>query len=297
MSKTHKKPHILGIFQNKGGVGKTTITTILAEYAAIIEKKNVLIIDLDMQCNTSALWLKIEDNNLPPKHPDYDGDPELNERSSVADIYFGKAVMPYSTYICEENGYSNYVDVMAGHPVLLERINSEFSNDSGKIEEKVINRLKDFLEIADLGDIYDLIILDPAPSKSLIFKSGIRACNSIIIPFESEVKSLQGINAMLQVHQSENYTRSESDKLELIGLCPNKVRLSTNVHKSTLEMLHEKLGKVMFPPDLYLGLSSAIPDRDITGVSPKSIFHISKSHTAYKQSMAIGKYVMNKIFK
>ena len=299
MSNKPLKIPVLAIANHKGGIGKTTLSTLLAEYASIVAKKNVLLIDLDMQCNTSELWVGLDEDNssLPKKHPDFDGDPEVNERSSIADIYYGKGVLPWETYISEKNGYSNYVDVMVGHSVLLEKINSEFSNDSGKIEDKVINRLKEFLDMPELSNLYDLVIIDFSPSKSLIFRSGIRSCNYLLVPFEPEMKSLQGVNSMLQIHQTENYTRSEADELKMIGLCPNKVRLSTNVHKSTLDLLHTKLGKVMFPKDIYLSLSSAIPDRDITGVSPKSIFDISKSHIAYKQSMKIGKYVMNKIFE
>jgi len=295
-------PHILGIFNQKGGVGKSLVSSIIAEYASIIGKKNVLLIDLDMQCNSSDLWVGMEDSpnsqggQLPPKHPDYDGDDEINERSTIADIFFGKAVVPFETYISEANGFDNYVEVMVGHPSLLERINGEFANESGQVEAKVINRLKEFLDMPELGDLYDLIILDTGPSRNPVFRSAIRASSHMIIPFECEQKSLQGINAMLQVYQSENYTRSEDEKLKIVGLLPNKVRVSTNIHRTTLELLHNKLGKVMMPDDVYLSLSSAFPDRDLKGVNPRSIFQISKSHSAYKQSYIVGEYVMNKIF-
>lgn len=296
------KSNVLAVLNQKGGVGKTTVASVIAEYAAIVAKKNVLVVDLDMQCNSSDYWVGMESapqatgGQLPPLHPDYDGDPDLDSRSSIADIFFGKAVLPHATYIREENGFANTVEVMVGHPSLLERINSEFDNASGKISSMIIDRLGEFLHMEDVANTYDLIILDTGPSRNPIFRSAVRSATHAIIPFEPEEKSLQGINAMLQVIQSENFSRSDADQLQLIGLCPNKVRANTNIHRSTLEMLHQELGKVVFPEDVFLPQSTAFPERDLKGISPRSIFQISAQHAAHKQSSAVGAYVMKHIF-
>ena len=55
-----KMPIILGIFNQKGGVGKSLVTSIVAEYAAIKADMNVLVVDLDMQCNSSDYWVGME---------------------------------------------------------------------------------------------------------------------------------------------------------------------------------------------------------------------------------------------
>ena len=52
-------PYILGVFNQKGGVGKSLVSAIVAEYAAIKAKMNVLVVDLDMQCNSSDYWVGI----------------------------------------------------------------------------------------------------------------------------------------------------------------------------------------------------------------------------------------------
>lgn len=293
---------VLAILNQKGGCGKSTVCNILAEYMAIMANKNVLVVDLDMQCNSSDYWVGMESSprsvggQLPPLHPDYDGDPDLEERSTIADIYFGKAVLPFETYVCEANGFKKRVDIMVGHPALLERINSEFDNESGQIEHKVINRLHEFLHMEEMKELYDIIILDTGPSRNPIFRSALRAATHTIFPFECEEKNLQGINSMLQIIESENFTRNDESQVNLIGFLPNKVRINTNLHKGNLDKLYSKLSAQMFPENIYLPQSTAFPERDLKGISPRTVFDIQKNHAAYTHSKTLGDYVHKKIF-
>src|SRR5690554_7052054 len=43
------------MFNNKGGVGKTTLTCNLAAFSASVMKQRVLVVDCDPQCNASQL--------------------------------------------------------------------------------------------------------------------------------------------------------------------------------------------------------------------------------------------------
>lgn len=293
---------VLAVLNQKGGVGKTTLAAVIAEYAAIHGGKNVLVVDLDMQCNSSDYWIGMESDptatggQLPPRHPDYDGDPELEERSSIADIFYGKPVLPHKTYVCRENGFPHDVDVMVGHPALLESINTQYDNASGKIATQIIDRLGEFLHMPDVAEAYDLIILDTGPSRNPIFRAAVRAATHAIIPFEPEEKSLQGINAMLQAIQSENFSRASSHALELIGLCANKVRPNTNLHRGTMTMLQEQLGSIMLPENTYLPQSTAFPERDLKGINPRSIFAIPANHPARMAAERVGSYVTGRIF-
>ena len=108
---------VLAVLNQKGGVGKTTVSSVLAEYASVKLGLRVLVVDLDMQCNSSDYWVGMEPaptatgGQLPPRHPDYDGDPEIEERSSVADTFFGKASLPYPTFITARSGYKSIIKV------------------------------------------------------------------------------------------------------------------------------------------------------------------------------------------
>jgi chromosome partitioning protein len=293
---------ILGIFNQKGGVGKTTMASIIAEYAAVVKHLSVLVVDLDMQCNSSDYWVGMESapgepgGQLPPPHPDFEEGINIEQRSTIADIFYGKAVMPYETFIQESNGYTGYVDIMLGHPRLLEEVCTEHDNASGKIASEIVTRVGEFLHLPDIEGAYDLIILDTGPTRNPVFRSALRAATHAVIPFELEEKSKQGINAMLHVIQSENYARSGAgNELKLIGLIPNKVRQQTALHSNSLEELHNTLGDLMCPEDVYLPLAVAFPERDIKGISPKSIFNIGKSHKARQHAERVGEYVLSKL--
>jgi chromosome partitioning protein len=293
---------ILAVVNQKGGVGKTTVASVIAEYAATYGKGNVLIVDLDMQCNSSDFWVGMEASPqsvggfLPPIHPDYEADDEsTEERSSIADIFFGKMVMPHSTYINTDNDFPNSVDIMVGHPALLERINSEYDNASGKISSEIINRLGELLHLPDVAEAYELIILDTGPSRNPIFRAAIRAATHAIIPFEPEEKSLQGINSMLQVIESENFSRGDDNQLKLIGLCPNKVRANTKLHRNVLNSLHTNLPGLMLPEDVYLPHSTTFPERDVKGARPRSMLQISSSHPARVHSENVGRHIMGQL--
>ena len=51
-------PICISVINMKGGVGKTTIAALLARYAALNLKRNVLAIDLDPQANLSQALME-----------------------------------------------------------------------------------------------------------------------------------------------------------------------------------------------------------------------------------------------
>jgi cellulose biosynthesis protein BcsQ len=52
-----RKPESLAFMNNKGGVGKTTLLANMAHFLSATERKRVLVVDLDPQCNATQLLL------------------------------------------------------------------------------------------------------------------------------------------------------------------------------------------------------------------------------------------------
>ena len=51
----------IAFFNNKGGVGKTTLLCNIAAYLALEKQKKVLVVDADPQCNATQLMLEEEE--------------------------------------------------------------------------------------------------------------------------------------------------------------------------------------------------------------------------------------------
>jgi len=296
---------VIGCMNQKGGVGKSTISALLAEWFALIRKKRVLLIDLDMQCNTSDKWVGMEPvenvlgGQLPPRNPGYDPSNECNERSSIADIFWGKSVLPYETWLNEEVGQGGYVDVLCGHPELLEKVNISFAKTDKQLEETVHNQLRSFLSSEDFQSYYDMVILDTGPSRTPTFRSALRAASHIIIPFSPEENDLQGIVAMLQVVRQENFYRpsSQDARLKVIGLLPNKVRKNTKLHRDNLDLIQAAHSDILFPENSWLPLSTRYPERDSKGSRPKSVFELSENDSAVMSAIAMSQHVEKHLFK
>jgi chromosome partitioning protein len=296
---------VIGCMNQKGGVGKSTISALLAEWFALMRKKRVLLIDLDMQCNTSDKWVGMEPvenvlgGQLPPRNPNFEPSSECNERSSIADIFWGKSVLPYETWLDSEVGQGGYVDVLCGHPELLEKVNISFAKTDKQLEETVHNQLRGFLSSEDFQSYYDLVIIDTGPSRTPTFRAALRAASHIIIPFSPEENDLQGIVAMLQVVRQENFYRpsSQDSRLKVLGLLPNKVRKATKLHRDNLDLIQTAHSDILFPEECWLPLSTKYPERDSKGSRPKSVFELSAGDAAVMTAISMAKHVEKNLFQ
>ncbi|MBT6539002.1 MAG: ParA family protein [Francisellaceae bacterium] len=261
---------------HKGGEGKTTLSISIAEYLAIIKNKKVLLIDLDPQVNLSSRYLKMDvDPNktagrMPPIHPD--SEDEIEERSSIADLFFGKPVYPYPTR------FKN-IEIIPGS-VELEEIRASFDNSKWK---KVSSTLKNFLEIEELDKEYDFVVIDTPPSKCPLTRSAISCTDFLIFPTKMEKFSMDGIYGMMQLYSIEKSERSESNPINLLGIVPNMFR-KTKLHEENLQLLmsHNPLARHVLPHKLKL--RSKYPELLNENAEPSSVFELSSKDAVRKET-------------
>lgn len=291
---------------NKGGVGKTCVTSILAEYFSKILKKKTLVIDLDPQCNISQRLMQMEinpnnpDGHRPSIHPDFKEtdavmviDIETGKetvwdgRSSIADIFlrpkFG--VLPYPTM--NEN-----LDIMPAYASELLLVEQCKKDD---VMEKIYNRFNEFLSGSDVQEEYDYVVVDTAPSKGSLTRSAMRAATHIIIPTQMEDKPLRGVFGMMQLWMQERKNRDESNPLNLLGILPNMFDARTVLHTSMYEDLKSNpvIAEHLMPCKLSRRIT--IAENDTENAMPKSIFDLPNTNRSKQECVEMCEYVINKI--
>lgn len=281
---------------NKGGVGKTKVSTLLAEYFSIVLKKRVLAIDFDPQCNFSRRFLNMENDIsapegvMPPIHPDFNpdeaNDAEDDGRSTIADIFFGRPLFPYSTYI-------EGLDILPGH---ADKLLQAEAVRRIEVVEKVHNQLGIFLTQPEVKEAYDVVVIDTAPSKGPLTIAAVKAATHILIPCVMEEQPIQGVFGMLQLWMQESLRRDPKKPLNLIGILPNMFR-NTVLHKDMLQGLknNESISEYVMP--MKLSQRTVFAEVDAEGASPTTVFDLSDNNPAKQEALDVCNYVAKRVFE
>lgn len=287
---------IIASVTNKGGDGKTKISTFIAEYFATIRNKRVLILDLDPQCNVSNRYLPMDDDpaaaieqgKLPPLHPDYDPeDSSWDGRSSIADIFYGDIIYPYQTR------FKN-LDIAPGSSDRLQTAEEVRRSD---VEEKVHNQLKAFLRQEEVRDAYDIVVIDTRPSKGPLTRCAIKAATDIIIPAQMEAHSLDGIAGMLQLWMQEKISRTTGEEqINLIGILANKYEEKLSLHKENYASLEEipDIKKHLIP--IKIGKRVKISEIDSDYTRTESVFNLPDTDKAKQEVLAVCQYIERSVY-
>lgn len=287
---------VIASVTNKGGDGKTKISTFIAEYFSTIRKKKVLVLDLDPQCNLSNRYLPMEDDpaaaieqgKLPPLHPDYDPDDRSwDGRSSIADIFYGDIIYPYQTRF--EN-----LDIAPGSSDRLQAAEEVRRVD---VEQKVHNQLKAFLRQDEVKSSYDIVVIDTRPSKGPLTRCAIKAATDIIIPAQMEAHSLDGIAGMLQLWMQEKISRpANEESINLIGILANKYEDKLRLHRENYASLEElsDIKKHLIP--LKIGKRVKISEIDSDYTHTESVFNLPDTDKAKQEVLGVCEYIERSMY-
>lgn len=285
---------ILVCATNKGGEGKTTTSINLAEYASLILKKKVLLIDLDPQANLSGRYIPMDydptyqSGKIPPLHPDFqpDDDDDWEGRSSIANIFYGEEAVPYPTSI-------DLLELLPSHSQKLLEAEAVTKNE---VLDKVHMQLKHFVDLPDLQKGYDLVIIDTPPSKGPLTIAAIKAATHLIIPAQMEQFSIEGIYGMLQLWKQESYKRTKETPITLLGILPNKYR-DINLHREFLQELRKMPGIGQYVLPNPIKARAVYSEILVENAQPRSIFELKENHVAREECEATCREVFEKMYK
>lgn len=214
---------IVGVVNQKGGVGKTTLVANIGAYLSTYKSKRILLIDADTQGSLSG-WI-------------CDPPPEIGLYELLTSRKQGRA----SRYITVINqGWQ--LGLVAGGQELRDAYT--LIATSSRPYDDTAKRIRS----AAKGTDYTFI--DFPPSRSPIFEQMLYACDAILIPTILEALS---VKAVLQMRDTIlHIEREQGQAPRLLGIVPNLARRSRggiiSEHRDCLRELTKAFKATVWPP-------------------------------------------------
>ncbi len=216
----------IAIFNQKGGVGKTTTNINLAACLAI-KRKKVLILDIDPQGNTTS-GVGISKRDL---------EVTTHEILIEDDYHPEEAVIP--------TGIEN-LDIMPAS-VQLAGAEVELIELTGR--EKRLKRAIDVLRPK-----YDYIFVDCPPSLGILTINSLTAVDSVLIPIQCEFYALEGVSQLMSTIDIVKTNLNPDLEIEgvILSMFDGRTNLSIQVVEEVKKYFREKVYTTVIPRNVRL---------------------------------------------
>jgi chromosome partitioning protein len=251
------------VFNQKGGVGKSSITVNLAAISAA-EGKKTLVVDLDPQCNATQYLLG--------EAAEFSrGKPELTPN-------IGQFFAQTLSFSLKEKPISEYIHATPHENLYVIPSNPEL----GEIEHLLESKHKIFKLAAALKSLeasYDHIFIDTPPAFNFYTLSALIAAQRCLIPFDCDAFSRRALYTLL-----ENVSEAKSDHnpdLEVEGIIVNQFQPRASLPTKLVEELRAEGLPMMQTP-----LSSSVIMKESHEKS-LPLIHLAPKHKLTEEYVAL----------
>lgn len=194
---------VICIFNQKGGVGKTTTTINLSAYLASMGKR-ILVVDIDPQGNTTSGF-------------------SINKDELEYSMYH--VIMGLSPKLAIINTEIENLDVIPG--------TVDLAGAEIELTAKISRETKVKEGLDKVKDDYDYVFIDCPPSLGLLTLNSLTAADSVIIPIQCEFYALEGVGQLMKTIQLVK--RSLNQDLEIQGVVMSMFDGRTNLSIEVVE--------------------------------------------------------------
>lgn len=214
------------VFNQKGGVGKTTTNINLCSYLAM-EGYKVLAIDIDPQGNTTS-GLGIDKRTL---------------EKSIYDVITSDVSIEEIIQQC------NLVENLYIAPATMELAGAEVEIINNKDREIILLK-----EINKIKDKFDFILIDCPPSLGFLTINALTCANTVFIPIQCEFYALEGVGQLINTISLVKKSLNKDIKVEgvVMTMYDGRTNLSNEVLKEVEKYFGDKVYKTTIPRNIRL---------------------------------------------
>lgn len=213
-----RQAQVIAVLNQKGGVGKTTVTCTLAHMLAL-QNYDVLVVDLDPQGNVADLF-------------------GMTEGNETSQMLLGMNWNSVSLGNGKEWAFRDYIDILRANE-MLSATKQQLVSDPFSVfrVNRELHRVK--------GD-YDYILLDLAPSLDQLHVAAMVAADWFLVVTKLDKLAVDGaeaaIRTTLKLHQED------FQPPKLLGVLPNFWDRRTNLSLHYLKALADAFKGFLLPP-------------------------------------------------
>jgi chromosome partitioning protein len=220
---------VVAVQNFKGGVGKSTVSTHLAQYFAI-RGYRVCLIDCDSQGSSTALFGYV---------PDLDIEEELTLYPFIRN-----QEMSSLAYAVRDTHWDGLFLIPAN--LKLYSAEYELAARIARSEPLLLNRLAE--GIASISDHFDIIILDPPPALGTISLSVMRAANALLVPVPPTVVDFSSTTSFLAMLHETMLTLEERGlpvDLQWMRLLVTRADEQKSMQRELMNLMRNLFGETM----------------------------------------------------